>query len=203
MKTLYFPILLISFLACSSSKNASLNDATTASCDTEARVLDYTGLDACRFLLELKDGTRLLPITLSDPGFLFSEEQVVKIQYKLVKDAVTACMTAAIPAEITCITEIKKGTKPGQLFAKKVCSDTEAPLSLAWVKKTVMHNKVSEVKRGYKESTPYYIMYGNVYVLLYSCEGAVVCEYAKSEKNTSCEGRINQLTDLQSLWAEK
>ena len=63
--------LLLSFfiISCSTSKVA--NAPLPSGCTTEAKVLDYTGLDGCRFLLELKDGTRLLPISLSDPEFLF------------------------------------------------------------------------------------------------------------------------------------
>ena len=88
--SLAFGILILT--TCGSPK--SIQDSkNTGECAEEATVRDYTGLDACRFLLELKDGTRLIPVELSDKEFLFSEGQLVKISYKKMKDVVTACLT--------------------------------------------------------------------------------------------------------------
>jgi len=195
-------LILFFIIACSTSQStASLQ--VSAKCSTEAKVLDYTGLDGCRFLLELKDGTRLLPIYISDPEFLFSEGQVVKIDYKLQKDVVSACLTAALPANINCIQELKPGEKEGQFFLKRECIDTDAPLAHAWVKKMVMRNKVTEIKRAYKESQAVYIMFGNVNVQVFSCYGDIICEYSKNDANSSCEAKAQQYSNIESVWAQK
>lgn len=195
--------LLLSFfiISCSTSKVA--NAPLPSGCTTEAKVLDYTGLDGCRFLLELKDGTRLLPISLSDPEFLFSENQIVMIDYKVEKEVVSACLTAALPSHINCIREIKAGEKTGQLFAKRECIDTDAPLAHAWVKKMVMRNKVTEIKRAYKESQAVYIMYGNVNVHVFNCYGDMICEYPKNDTKSSCEAKSKQYSNIESVWAQK
>lgn len=202
MKPVLYTIFFFVFIYCSGPKIANSTQANS-NCTTEAKVLDYTGLDGCRFLLELKDGTRLLPISLSDPEFLFAEGQQIKIDYNLQKDIVTACLTAALPVNITCIQEIKAGEKPGQLFLKRDCIDTDAPLAHAWVKKMVMRNKVTEIKRAYKESQAVYIMYGNVNVHIFNCYGDIICEYPKNDTKSSCEAKSKQYRNTESVWAQK
>jgi len=201
MKSVFY--LLLSFFISSCSTSKVVNAPLPSGCTTEAKVLDYTGLDGCRFLLELKDGTRLLPIALSDPEFLFSEGQVVKIDYKVEKEVVSACLTAALPSHINCIQEIKAGEKAGQLFTKRECIDTDAPLAHAWVKKMVMRNKVTEIKRAYKEAQAVYIMYGNVNVHVFNCYGEMICEYPKNDNKSSCEAKSKQYSNIESVWAQK
>ncbi len=202
MKSILFIITLFFTYGCSTSKSISTVQEPAA-CTTEAKVLDYTGLDGCRFLLELKDGTRLLPVFLIDPEFLFSEGQIVKIDYKLQKDLVSACLTAALPANINCIQEIKPGEKVGQLFTKRECIDTDAPLAPAWVKKMVMRNKVTEIKRAYKESQAVYILFGNVNVQVYNCYGDLICEFPKNDGQSSCEAKLKLYQNVESVWALK
>ncbi len=192
-------ILLVITMSCGGSKPIP---TASADCNTEAKVLDYTGLDACRFLLQLSNGTQLLPIEISDPGFLFSEGQIVKISYTIQKDVVTACLTNSIPAIIRCIQQVKPGQKPGQEFAKKVCMDSDAPLSISWVKKMVQHNQVTEIKKGYEHDKAHYVLYGNVYTQLYNCFGDLICEYDKSDK-ANCKSLIAHLTDVTSVWSLK
>ncbi|MEP7320732.1 MAG: hypothetical protein ABI761_02395 [Saprospiraceae bacterium] len=199
MKIVFIVFILIQ-LSCGSQKPLQNNSAGT--CDTEANVLDYTGLDGCRFLLELKDGTRLIPVELDDNTFLFSENQVIKIKYNLMKDVVTACLTSAVPVNITCIQEVKPGTKSGQEFLKRDCIDTETPLSLSWLNKSIIQNKVSEVKKGYINTTPYYILEGNAYRRVYTCKGDLVCEYETKTKS-SCQAKFESLKDFKSIWAQK
>ncbi|MBK7437734.1 MAG: hypothetical protein IPL56_08145 [Saprospiraceae bacterium] len=197
--SLVFGILILT--TCGSPK--SIQDSkNTGECAEEATVRDYTGLDACRFLLELKDGTRLIPVELSDKEFLFSEGQLVKISYKKMKDVVTACLTAAEPVEISCITQIKPGEKQGQVFFKPVCSDTDAPLSVGWLNKAIIRNKANSVSRGYQENKPYFVLYGNVYGLLFDCFGELVCEYPLKEES-ACTARISRLSNFKSVWALK
>lgn len=173
-----------------------------AKCKVDATVRDYTALDGCRFLLELKDGTRLLPVELSDPAFLFSEGQLLKINYSEVKDVVTSCSTAAIPVKIECIQEIKPGEKKGQVFFKKECFDTPAPLSVAWINKLILRNRVTEVKKGYLNNEPQYILYGNVNIMVFSCTGDLLCEYPWNATD-NCATPVEELKDLRSIWTQK
>jgi len=173
-----------------------------AKCKIDATVRDYSALDGCRFLLELKDGTRLLPVELSEPDFLFSEGQLVKINYSEAKGAMTTCMTGSLAVKVECIQQIQPGEKPGQVFFKKECFDTQAPLSIAWINKAVIRNKVSEVKKGYLDNNPQYILYGNATVMLFTCTGELVCEYPANSA-TSCTAQIESLKELRSIWTQK
>lgn len=173
-----------------------------AKCKVDAKVLDYTALDGCRFILELKDGTRLMPVELSDREFLFSEEQQVKINYTEAKEVVSTCMTAAIPVKIECIQQVKEGIKPGQVFFKKECYDTDAPLNVAWLNRVILRNKVTDVKRGYADQKPFYILYGNVNVMMFNCTGGLECEYALTSLSP-CSERVESLSNLKSVWSQK
>ena len=195
-----FLFSIANLFAC--GQNKSLQATNPDGCDTQAKVLDYTGLDGCRFLLELKDGTRLIPVELADKNFLFSEGQIVQIKYSLLKDVVTACLTAALPVSVTCIKEVKPGTKQGQVFLKRDCLDTETPLSISWMNKLVIRNKVTEVKKGYLNADPFYLFFGNVYVQIYNCTGEAVCEY-ELKSTSSCKSKYDVLTDLKSVWSLK
>jgi hypothetical protein len=193
-------ILILTLVSCGTKKGVVKSSGTT--CDTQVTVRDYTGLDGCRFLLELKDGTRLIPVELADPTFLFSEGQIIKIKYTSLKDVVTACLTAAIPVRVTCLEEIKPGIKAGQEFLKRDCIDTETPLGISWMNKLVIRNEVTEVKKGYLHADPYYVFVGNVNVMIFNCKGDLACEYEKNTKS-SCEAKYSILNDLKSVWAQK
>lgn len=200
LKGLHILSFVLFILSCSAKK--AVQNSTSSICDTQAIVRDYTGLDGCRFLLELKDGTRLIPVELSDPSFLFSEGQIIKFKYTSMKDVVTACLTAAIPVRLSCIEEIKSGIKTPQEFLKRDCIDTETPLGIAWMNKLVIRNKITEVKKGYLNADPYYFFIENVHIMVFNCKGDMACEYEKNAKS-SCEAKYSILNDLKSLWAQK
>ncbi len=172
-------------------------------CGTLATVRDYTGLDACRFLLELEDGTRLIPVELVNQDFLFSEGQTIKINYKPMKDVVTACLTSAMPVEVSCIQELKPGTKPGQEFLKRDCKEIEVPLTVSWMNKLIIRNKVSEVKKAYQGDQPFYAFYGNVYLTVYSCTGTEICESLISDTKSTCLAKLQHMEALKSIWVQK
>lgn len=199
-------LLIFMLVNCSTPQKTSQGEGSVAvesTCNTLATVKDYTGLDACRFLLELKDGSRLIPITLSDKEFLFSEGQTVKINYKIAKDIVTACLTAATPVEILCIQQIKPGDNAGQEFMKRECKETDVPLTVSWMNKLIIRNKVTEVKRAYHGDQPYYAFYGNVYLSVYNCVGNLVCESLLNDKKAACPAKLAAMEDLKSIWAQK
>ena len=85
-------------------------------CSTPATVKDLTGLDACGFVLELEDGTRLEPVPFAASSqfqkpnspladFELADDKKVFIDYELAEGWMTACM-AGQTATITCICEV-------------------------------------------------------------------------------------------------
>lgn len=67
-------------------------------------VKDYTGLDACGFIIELDSGLKLEP-ALVDADFRFKNNQRVMLKYTELKDRASACMVGTI-ARITEIYEM-------------------------------------------------------------------------------------------------
>ena len=85
-------------------------------CSTEAVIKDLTGLDGCGFVLELNDGTRLIPerriyiqapTNEDDPIYHFEmkDGKKVKISYRD-SELLGACMAGEI-VFITCITSLE------------------------------------------------------------------------------------------------
>lgn len=67
-------------------------------------VKDYTGLDACGYIIELDSGVKLEPAVV-DADFTFKDNQRVMLKYSELKDRASACMVGTI-ARITEIYEI-------------------------------------------------------------------------------------------------
>jgi hypothetical protein len=81
-------------------------------CSHSATVKDLTGLDGCQFVLELADGSRLVPQKLTyiqapdpeqDPGYYFNfiDGQKVSFDFR-VEDGADACMAGQL-VFLTCI----------------------------------------------------------------------------------------------------
>ncbi|HEY5690746.1 MAG TPA: hypothetical protein VIS49_04740 [Cyclobacteriaceae bacterium] len=116
MKGFVILLLLFSLFQCDWEGNGI--DCENTVCATKATVVDLTGLDGCRFLFELADGTRLeperrtyikAPTPVEDPLYHFelNAGQVVKINWEESTDLASICMAGPI-VFITCITECKK-----------------------------------------------------------------------------------------------
>ncbi len=74
----------------------------TAQGYSKATIVDLTGLDGCRFLLQLEDGTRLQPENL-DSSFEKNSTSVW-VKYYFQKNAISICMTG----KVVHVTGIKK-----------------------------------------------------------------------------------------------
>jgi hypothetical protein len=117
MKNVFVSSLLcaamISLIACD-------NEQLSTSCKTPAIVRDLSGLDGCGFVLELNDGTILIPVPIfwcgtpplpkeqaEDPlaNFTFTDGKGVMIGYEELENISTICM-AGKPVRITCIEEV-------------------------------------------------------------------------------------------------
>lgn len=68
----------------------------------KATVVDKTGLDGCRFMLQLEDGKMLQPLNLGEK--YMKDGMKVWVQYTIQKDVMTVCMAG----DVVNITEIEK-----------------------------------------------------------------------------------------------
>jgi hypothetical protein len=93
-----FVLLSILTFSCNPTKT------TTSNCTTEGIVKDMTGLDGCKFIIQLTDGTKLNPIELSDKSFQLKDGQKIRFSYEAI-DAMNICM-AGETVKVTCINEI-------------------------------------------------------------------------------------------------
>jgi hypothetical protein len=112
MKGLGLILILILIGASCEKKESGVDPA----CSQEAVVKDLTGLDGCGFVLELSDGTRLIPERRTyiqapdlqdDPIYHFelTDGKKVKISYRD-SELLGACMAGEI-VFITCITSFE------------------------------------------------------------------------------------------------
>lgn len=112
MKGLIASIFLVSLFQCGETTEVTV--CGTAGCNTEATVVDMTGLDGCGIMLQTADGKLLEPerrtyVTVPDPAedplyhFNLQVGQKVKISWEE-SLALSACMAGPI-VFITCITE--------------------------------------------------------------------------------------------------
>lgn len=120
MKGLLFTFLLVSLFQCGKDGKDTLDEligCEQSSCETEAMVVDMTGLDGCGLMFQLTDGTRLeperrtyvtAPSKTEDPLYHFDLKagQRVKISWEE-SLALSTCMGGRI-VFVTCITECKK-----------------------------------------------------------------------------------------------
>ena len=92
------PLLMVSVLLalmagkCSDSK-----------CEVFARITDQTDLDGCGLMLELEDKSLLLPANLGDYDIEVADGDTVAVSYKVVPDAMSACMREDATVTLTCI----------------------------------------------------------------------------------------------------
>lgn len=106
-------VLLTGLFKCKGSEKTA--EYVPVGCSEIASVVDFTGLDGCGLMLELKDGTRLnpekrqyfvAPKEEDDPLYYFTliAGEKVKIGYKETQ-GMDACM-AGKTVFITCITKV-------------------------------------------------------------------------------------------------
>ena len=70
-------------------------------CEYRGMVKDHTGLDGCKYLIELKSGEKLQPIEVVD-NFQWKDGQKISFSYEEVPDAMTTCMAGKV-VKVTCI----------------------------------------------------------------------------------------------------
>jgi hypothetical protein len=101
---------VLAALSVVTSCTSKTDGAESPKCQTTATVKDLTGLDGCRYVLELQDGTRLEPVLdeagqePSVKGVLLRDGMKVTLTYTEAKDRLSACMAGKI-VEVTCFSE--------------------------------------------------------------------------------------------------
>lgn len=109
MKLLFAYVLAVGLLTCSEERQYY---SPPAECPHEATVVDYSNLDGCGLMLELKDGTRLIPLRLvyiqaptpeQDPIYHFNLVAGEKVHFGYREaEGVTTCMAGEV-VFVTCI----------------------------------------------------------------------------------------------------
>ena len=101
MKYLFFFLILGVMSACTNT-----DDPATPECDIEGTVKDYTGLDGCGLLIDLKDGSRLEPVEI-EGDFKLKAGQKILFSYEVLTDQASTCQAGDI-VRVTCIRETNK-----------------------------------------------------------------------------------------------
>ncbi|MEM7102074.1 MAG: hypothetical protein AAF502_03010 [Bacteroidota bacterium] len=135
MKTFLSVALALSFLMQGCPKN------NQGSCDLTGVVKDFTGLDGCKHLIILDDGTKLEPVSYP-ADFVFKDRQQVKLSYESAKDVMTICMSGET-VKITCIEET--GMAPEPTPADPCVKAPEDPMKVPWMKNFAEQHKTEQI----------------------------------------------------------
>lgn len=76
------------------------------SCKNIATVKDNSGLDGCKYLIILENGSKLEPLVMEDKNFKFRDGQKIRLTYEQEREMMSICM-AGQGVRVTCIEEIK------------------------------------------------------------------------------------------------
>jgi len=91
-------VLIALFCACNSTKKTNTTDMK---CEHTGIVKDHTGLDGCKYLIELKNGDKLQPVEVVD-NFQWQDGQQINFSYEEMPDAMTTCMAGKV-VKVTCV----------------------------------------------------------------------------------------------------
>jgi hypothetical protein len=140
-------------------------------CNTLATVKDYTGLDGCSLLIQLDDGTLLEPQSTKIGDLQLTDGQRITIDYQIIEDAASICMTGDHIVNITCA-QIVQSPIPNI----KECHDVTDPMTVDWLKEAVLqHRPVQVVKYIFRTDGWAYLLKGDQ-CFMYSCQGFLICE---------------------------
>ncbi len=105
MKSLYVFVLTACMLALSCTSSIKKADAQREGCSYNMTVIDMTGLDGCRLMLQDEQGARYQPIGFPEGGMGYenlSEGMKLKIGYEEETGMAGICMSGKM-IRITCI----------------------------------------------------------------------------------------------------
>lgn len=187
MKSYHFFVLFLAccFLYSCPPRAVQQEEASTAepvkaempdnkNCDTQVMVQDATGMDGCRFLFVLDNGDKLLPNEMPLMDFKLAGNQLVKINYSIIEDGVSACMMENQIVKVHCIEFITQtgGVKP----MKKQCVMVENYNDSRWLKNFAADMQPHMITRfSYLTDGWAYLIDNGKEKKLIDCQGTEVC----------------------------
>jgi len=161
MRFIIFFATVFLLAGCHCPKNAAVN------CDTLGTVRDYSGLDGCRFLIELQNGDKLNPVKIPE-GFRLQDGQKITFSYNVLTDVMSICMAETQMVEITCIHETSEFTN--------ACEDTMNPFAVAWMNKAFDRHNPTQILKYRNGEEWAYLFYAIPDSFLYDCHGNLICQ---------------------------
>ena len=207
--TFFFSCLLIVILAaCTPTKKVTntIEKGTPEvpkmieGCNAIATVKNFTHESGCQYLLQLKDGTLLLPGELPETKTPFYEGAGVKIGYTILDadESVvvkTACSSHDYVVKVTCIEQFIV-SEEGMPATHAECQSLNNPSKFTWMREAISQNNPTRVNE-YKYSVGYiYEFKNNSGSILYDCLGNSMCNTAES---TDCTSLLETLSSPKVL----
>ena len=197
-------ILMSCFLVFGASK--CTNKKGESKCEEMGTIKDYTGLDGCKFLIELENGEKLQPVkyTDSDLDHPLKDGQRIKFSYKEVTDQMSICMTGKM-IEVTCITflEEEKSNVPegtgGVKPLKIPCVETLDPYQKDWMIMAMEKTNAYQVIRyRYRTDGWAYYFLGPRKNMMFDCQGTLICEC--TARDLKCDDQAKNYGDELIIW---
>lgn len=101
-KVLIICMLSLALVSCDNSKK----DNNTSNCENaeKGKIVNLNGLDGCGWLIELDNGSKIIPTNLDTFDIEIAEGKKVNVNYTEKDDMAGICMAGKI-AEINCINQ--------------------------------------------------------------------------------------------------
>ena len=185
-KIFLFFAFAIPFFACQAPKKVG----TTANlnCSTLATVQDFSKTkNGCGLLLVTSNGEKFLPLAplSADTSFHLRAGQKVRFGFQPIKGVRTTCGVETSQVRITCIEEIleKKSTPDKSTPLKKECVKTDRAIEVDWMDNLIQKIKPRQIQRfAYRTDGWAYIFKTDKMILMYDCQGNLVCTGAECVK---------------------
>ena len=189
IKAFLFLIVVIIFTNCTGTKKMM----DSISCDQQGTIVDMTGLDGCKWMLVMDDGTKLLPQKWPD-HFEPKDQLSVRFHFTEVKDMASICMAEDKIGTINCI-EALTG-KP----AKPTCYNTVTPMDVKWMRVAMVKNGTKVIEKyQYLDKYAYLFKGVNLTNDSYDCQGTLLCSYQEVAQN-ACSQQVVSLGKAQIIW---
>ena len=162
-------------------------------CNNVGTVKDFTGLDGCGMLIELKNGALLNPVKRNEHISL-EDGEVITFSYKELPDMMSNCMREKMSVEITCLKKMDK-TPTGI----GVCVDTDNPFEIGWMDHAIdLHNPNQVLK--YKDGNEWAYLFRSIpNSYLYDCKGKMIC-VTKNDHDKCHTDHIDHLGQGKIIW---
>ncbi|MEO7177145.1 MAG: hypothetical protein ABIV51_14490, partial [Saprospiraceae bacterium] len=162
-------------------------------CAVQAVIIDMRNLDGCKYLLQLTDGTKLLP--LNWPA-TFPQEDGLKIwiTYDIVKDGASMCMAEDQMVTLQCVQ--KRESSDGAFL--RDCPKVIDPMRVDWMKEVIIERDPNRIDRYQYLEGFAYMFYCNTSKCLYDCAGRLIC--TRTEDDKGCQDIFSEIKNQTVIW---